>query len=505
MKKMKKFFALLIAMVMVLGMSTAAFAADLPEGTKNADKTITIKSPANIADDAVSNYTVYKVFDATVNESGAISYKLMSGATSAPAPFIADVAGNVYLGTTSATATGAAGEIRIKIANTGTDTDYVYLTPQTTDLTQAQITALQNYASKVEVGTVSITGPSTEKTVKVEDYGYYFITTSTGTAVTINSTKPFANVEDKNVIEPPRKKITGVYDIETGTVNEGSFDADGQKALAQLGSKVEYEATVTKSHGAKKYVFHDVMGTGLTYNNDVKVYNGADEVVAGADTFSTTTATGDTITITFVDSYIQGLADGTVLTIKYSGTVNSDALTVDTGKNTASLQYGDNNQIIPSPDTPVVYNARITVTKLDGNEQPLAGAGFILKNADGKYYIKNGADVNWGDEAAATILTTEVVEGKAVIEFTGLPDGTYTLIEKVVPKGFNKAADQTFTVQPNVYTDENLKLTSTVVNNEGSVLPSTGGIGTTIFYIVGAVLVIGAGVVLVTRRRMDAQ
>ena len=505
MKKIKKIFALLIAMVMVLGMSVSVLAAELPGGTKNADKTITIKSPANIAADAVSNYTVYKVFDATVNESGAISYKLMAG-TTAPAPFIADVAGNVYLGTTSATATGATGEIKIKVADTGAATDYVFLTPQTTDLTTDQITALQNYASKVEVGMLSITGPSTEKTVTVPDYGYYFITTSTGTAVTINSTKPYANVIDKNVITPPRKKITGVYNIQDGTINEGSFDADGQKALAQLGSKVKYEATVTKSHGAKKYVFHDVMGTGLTYNNDVKVYNGTTEVEASATTFDTTTAPGDTITITFVDSYIQGLADGTVLTIKYSGTVNSDALTVDTGKNTASLQYGDNNQVIPSPDTPVVYNARITVTKVDGNRQPLGGAGFILKNnVDNTYYVKSGNDVNWGAEAEATVLTTEVQDGAAVIEFTGLKEGEYTLIEKIVPSGYNQAADETFTISAGNYTDANLKLTSTVINNQGSVLPSTGGIGTTIFYIIGAILVIGAGVVLVTRRRMNAQ
>jgi len=478
-------------MVMVLGMSTSVFAA----GTGS----ITITPPSGTASDTTNTYKIYKVFDADGNGT-AISYKVKSNhGTAVPEGFIRDDGGNVILGTVVTTETATT----IKTTVGGVET---IIEPQTTELTATQIAAIAAYVTEADlVDTITSTGTAAATKSGLEN-GYYYVTTSTGSAVTITTTNPNAEVNDKNIITPPDKKITGVYNIEDGTVNEGSFDTDGQKALAQLGSKVEYEATVTKSHGAKNYVFHDVMGTGLTYNNDVKVYNGTTEVQAGADTFNTTTASGDTITVTFADAYIQGLADGTVLTIKYSGTVNSDALTVDTGKNTATLSYGDNNSVIPSPNTPVVYNARITVTKVDGDNQPLAGAGFILKNnADNTYYVKSGNDVNWGTEAQATVLTTEVVEGKAVVEFTGLPDGTYTLIEKVVPTGYNKAADEEFTVSAHTYTDANLKLTSTVVNNSGSVLPSTGGIGTTIFYIVGAILVIGAGVVLVTRRRMNVQ
>ena len=87
----------------------------------------------------------------------------------------------------------------------------------------------------------------------------------------------------------------------------------------------------------------------------------------------------------------------------------------------------------------------------------------------------------------------------------GSSDGTYTLIEKVVPSGYNKADDETITIEQGNYEASNLKQEATVTNQSGSVLPSTGGIGTTIFYIIGAILVIGAGVVLVTRRRMNVQ
>jgi LPXTG-motif cell wall-anchored protein len=79
------------------------------------------------------------------------------------------------------------------------------------------------------------------------------------------------------------------------------------------------------------------------------------------------------------------------------------------------------------------------------------------------------------------------------------------LVESTVPQGYNKAADSTFTIAGNDYTTTNLEQTTTVTNQSGTELPSTGGIGTTIFYIIGAILVIGAGVVLVTRRRMNVQ
>jgi len=89
--------------------------------------------------------------------------------------------------------------------------------------------------------------------------------------------------------------------------------------------------------------------------------------------------------------------------------------------------------------------------------------------------------------------------------FKGLADGTYTLEESTVPSGYNKAADQTITIAKDDYTAANLEQTAEVINLSGSELPSTGGIGTTMFYVIGAILVIGAGVVLVTRRRMSVK
>jgi LPXTG-motif cell wall-anchored protein len=217
-------------------------------------------------------------------------------------------------------------------------------------------------------------------------------------------------------------------------------------------------------------------------------------------TIKATPDTGDTLTITFAD----GIAENTKITIKYVGTVNSDALTVDTGKNTARVDYGDENSNNHTPDSETnVYNAKFTVTKKDGKDQPLAGAGFVVKNADNKYYKKDGTVVSWVTDIAQATEYTSNASG-VVESFTGLVDGTYTLVEKTVPSGYNKAADSTFTIAASDYTAANLVQTAEVINNKGAELPSTGGIGTTIFYVIGAILVLGAGILLVTRRRMNA-
>ena len=500
MKKMKKIFALLIAMVMVLGMSTSVFAAALPEGTAGGDKTITITPPSGVAADATNTYTVYKVFNADSN-GDAISYKSLDG--TAPDGFVVDDAQNVYLGTATDEKTGAAGELTIKV-----DGETKYIVPSTaSELTEAQITAIKNYTGKVVVGTVEITGTAA-KTVTVPDYGYYYVTTTSGSVVSIDSTNKSASVQDKNTVPGLDKKITATDNTSAGMA--GAMDADGKKALAELGKEVEYTATITVGKGAVGYEFHDKMGTGLTFKGNDSVVVTASPAVTTENwyTIKATPDTGDTLTITFAD----GIAENTVITIKYYGTVNSDALTVDTGKNTARVDYGDENSNNHTPDSEVnVYNAKFTVIKKDGNNAALGGAGFVVKNADGKYYKYTAATdtasakVEWVDtEAAATERFSNATTGE-VPAFTGLVNGTYTLVEKTVPAGYNKAADSTFTIAANDYADSNLVQTADVINNSGSVLPSTGGIGTTIFYIVGAILVIGAGVVLVTRRRMNAQ
>ena len=214
MKKMKKIFALLIAMVMVLGMSTMVFAA----GTGS----ITITPPSDVDKTQTITYTIYKVFDADASTDGSkISYKLVEGKTTAPAGFTVDAAGNVkYAGGDSVT-----------------------------ELSEADIAAIAAYVEDdTPVATATSTGGAAAVAQNLPN-GYYYITTTTGTVVTIDSTKPNATVEDKNIIPGVDKKITGAT----------SYDEDGKKALAQVGTEVEYTATITVGKGQIGYVFKDTL------------------------------------------------------------------------------------------------------------------------------------------------------------------------------------------------------------------------------------------------------
>lgn len=530
MKKIRKIMVLVIASIMVLALAAPAMAA--PTITKNpedltgpASITVTLPTVENGAT-ANNTYKIYKVFDAvTTNGADAgISYSLVDGKTAPPAAgtlskFDVDSAGNVLYYTRA------------------TADDEWTLNNSATALTDSDITNIKAYVTEAMLAaTVTTTAADTSFTVEDLPYGYYYITTTTGTVVTVNSTKPNANVADKNEVPPVTKVISDT--------DKGSYDADGKKALAEVGSDVTYTATITKKKGAENYVFHDTMDTTLSYNNDVKVYSNAEctEEVATTN-YDKTVAAGDTLTVSFDNTYIAGLADDAVLYIRYTAKITSAALQDNPAKNTAKLSYGHTPG---SNSTPVVqtetYNAEISVLKKNGkgtdattDDTPLSGAGFKLYklgtkevpceegdaeyNADptqnGKKIVPDTENklyyhldttvtpnvVSWGTKDAGDQHVSDA-EGK-VPAFTGLPDGTYYLEETQVPSGFNAAADTEVTIAAHNYTAANLKQEATVINNQGSVLPSTGGIGTTIFYVLGAVLVIGAGVLLVTRRRMS--
>jgi len=464
MNKMKKLASLLLALVMVFAMSATAFA-ESTEGT-TATGTITITPPTDVDAGATNTYMIYKVFDAVGNGTS-ISYKLVPGKTTAPEGFTVDTAGNVtYSGTGTA------------------------------ELTAADIAAIAAYVTEADlVATVTAEGKADAVATGLPN-GYYYITTSTGTVVTIDSTNPNASVFDKNTVPTLEKKIT----------DASSFDEDGKTALAQVGTTVTYEATITIGKGAKGYEFHDQMGAGLQYNNDVQVYYNsvADGNLVLEDNYDDTTAEGDTITIKFNDDYIKTLEVGAKLIVKYSATITSDALQTDPAENKAWLEYGDKNSNNKTPESKTeTYNAKFTVTKKDGYNKPLAGAGFVIKNAEGKYYkIDDNNVVTWVDSIDdATEHFSD--ENGNVQAFTGLANGTYTLVEKTVPAGYNKAADFDFTVAEHDYTPANLEKATTVVNNAGTELPSTGGMGTTMLYVVGGLLVAGAVVVMISRKKAE--
>ena len=244
----------------------------------------------------------------------------------------------------------------------------------------------------------------------------------------------------------------------------------------------------------------DKPSSGLTYNDDVVAS-------PGTDVTDRTVGTGEVwhkiITVTADNK-------GTDIVFTYSMTINDDAL-VDTDRmNEATLKYGDEYESLPHS---VEYTTYFTgIIKTNSGEEPLEGVKFdlfedgtafnVTKTADG-YYIPAGADV-------AGASNEVVTDADGLIKIRGLDkDKKYTLTETYTLPGYNMLEEDVTlvltedvgTAFANMTADEY----QNIINQSGTELPSTGGIGTTIFYVISAILVLGAGVVLVTRRRMNIQ
>ena len=311
------------------------------------------------------------------------------------------------------------------------------------------------------------------------------------------------------------------------------------------------------------YEFTDVMCGGLTYNEDAKVYavnNGTKTEITSHATI-TGSGKGATLVVTFTD--LKAITDATInnntkIVVEYTATLNGDAVMGATGNpNTVVLKYsnnpnygGDGETGETPEDKVIVFTYKVDVNKVDQDNEDLAGAAFTLyKNYKGytddeitaaektvvtaiKYNNdKNTYPIADGDKWVQVGTTTA---GTATdFAFERIDDGEYLLVETTTPSGYNAVKPSKFEVTathtagavPELSTlsatdskgtstdlgeitltteDENVGVETTIINQSGSTLPETGGIGTTIFYVLGAILVLGGTVVLVTRRRMAA-
>lgn len=344
------------------------------------------------------------------------------------------------------------------------------------------------------------------------DLGYYLVDSSVGALCGLNTTNPTATIEEKNGVPSVEKKI-----VQNNTDVESNF--------ANIGDTVYFKTTITAKSGAENYILHDTMDKAFTFNDDIVVQSNG--VTIGSSNYTIyydknntekTKLVGDNCTfeIRFTKDYLDTLANDQNIVVTYSAILNGDANIGRGDHNATHLTYGDNKNTVDVTTT--TYTSQIKVLKYTGDTtHVLAGAKFKLfkQEADGEaltFVKKSGNEENYrltvqGERGVTEIVTTS----SGAFTMQGLKPGIYWLEETAAPKGYNKLVKR---IKVEINTNGNLIIDGkdkenglpinqvNVENKSGTVLPSTGGAGTTMIYLIGGVLVLGSGVVLATKRRV---
>ena len=470
MKKTKKLVSLLLALAMIFAMSLSVFAAG--------SNSIQVNNAQG-----GETYKIYKMLDADVNpEKTAYSYTLP--AASPWRNFFETGAGAAY--------------VEIKDVDGPDYVNWVNSKTGASDL-EAFGKAAAAYAATTAGVTEAATAqsPTADRDITFDglDSGYYLITSTNGTLSMVETTplKTQATVNEKNPDPTIKKEVE----------ENGAF---GTENSAQIGDTVKFKVTINVKKGAKNYVMHDKMDDGLTFNKDSvqidSLEKGTDYTVYTSGD-STGAPTDDcTFEISFADSYLNSLtATNTGLTVTYSAVLNGNADVTAGENNQVQLKWGDKSQTEWGTTTTKTY--QFEILKYDaadkGNKKPLAGAKFQLKD-DADTVLKLVKEsptvyrIATNTETRITDTIETVAAGNIVIK--GVDEATYTLVETESPEGYAKLSSP---ITVNVKNDNTLIVE--VENTAGNTLPSTGGMGTTLFYVVGGILVIGAAAILILRKR----
>lgn len=348
------------------------------------------------------------------------------------------------------------------------------------------------------------------------DLGYYLVDSSMGTLCALTTTNPTVEIKEKNTAPTVEKKVGNSAD-----------NVNSENNNASIGDTVYFQTTITAQPGAQNYVLHDKMTEGLTFDkNSVNITlhkkaTNVDETLGTNTDYNVETTNLEntdpkcTFHINFIQTLCDRLAANDTITVTYSATLNENAVIAGEGnKNETWLKYGDSQSTQPSTTNTKTFEMnvfkytenRTDKTKKDGLED----AVFTLKKVGETNtinFVKEKSDEIYGDiyrvanTGDANITTNK--SGKFTIK--GLGAGTYYLTETKQPAGYNKLKNPVTVVIDN---DGNVKVDDAnadpveVENKTGTVLPSTGGAGTTMIYLIGGALVLGSGVVLATKRRV---
>lgn len=504
MKHARKLASLLLALVMVFALATTAFAQDVTVvgGGKGS---ITISNAAK-----GETYSIYKLFDATVSEDGkSIAYtgKIPEGLSTY---FTADKNG------------------------------YISATPEAKDeanMSEGLKAALKAWTATAEAA-AKIESDGAALTFNGLAYGYYVVTTSQGDqAISVDSTMPNVTIVDKNSSTPSGLTKTATA---TATSTDKSFS---------IGDTVTYTVRFKTSNydgageNAKKIVSYTIEDTLPKFLKDVNVTsiivdNDGNEATPNDQTKIKAQFNEDKkIVIDWYDEANNQFLynNGATIIITYTAVVTEKAA-IDGAGNTNNVTVtwtteGNKPGSGKLENKETIFTYAIALKKVNDKGEPLPGAVFEFP-----FYVEVDADTDGAYIYAGTTakegLTNQITTpDDGVIVVKGVASGSYTITEFKAPDGYNQllapvtvvakktGATSTHTT---VYLDENGNITNTetekdvkvdianiaatavvVVNKAGTELPSTGGMGTTVFYVLGSILVLGAVVLLVTKKRMS--
>lgn len=496
MKHTRQFFALVLALVLTLGLCATAFAEEAKPGS------ITISNPAQ-----GKTYEVFKLLDVVEDESDLANkgfiYKLTADEWATFITTVQDGSGENYFNLFEN------GGTKYVLANEN-------LKPGIADFAaKAKVYAEEKKLQPVQTATAS---DGNELTISGLDLGYYLVRSDLGILCSLDTTAPNAEVREKN---------------EATVIVKNVEDTTKKQNVAEIGTYVKFTIRITvKDKAPVNYKLVDEMTDGLTFvkNETYPLTVTVNENTLDAANYKVTETTKPRgFTLTFnnnAEGNASILKTGDVVTVTYYAQINEKAKIADEANvNKAKVEYGTNSHT--EYDTTETYVWKMNIVKYtmeQGTEKRLAGATFQLsRDAAGAQVIKlvKVDDTTYRlalptetDTAVDTITTGET--GELVIN--GLADGTYYLTETKAPRGYNLLREP---VKVTVaHKTENGKLTETsfvgnqtetdtsgvvkVENNAGAELPSTGGIGTTAFYVLGSAMALGAVILLVTKKRMAA-
>ena len=496
MKTIKRSIALVLAMILTLAMSVTVFAAP------NADQN-------------TFSLTLNKAVKGHTYEA----YQILSGDLSADKTTLSNIKWGEGINAKGQTALGGDADGYAKtLAEKGNKSSWLK--------EQAQIIGANLESAS---GSVTVTDPDAKNVISNLKPGYYLIKDKDDSLQGQESYTEFilhvTDDVDANVkadVPSVEKKVKDTNDT-TGETTGWQDSAD-----YDIGDDVPFQLTATLANNIESYKtyslkFNDTLSKGLDYNNDAVIKLGDKDVTKSFT--SSYDETAKTLTFTCDNILAFGATNSDKIVVEYTAKLNENAEIGAAGNpNTVYLDFsnnpnngGEGDRGKTPEDKVIVFTYKLTVNKVDKDNKPLTGAEFTLfKKVNGK------------DELVEVkkILSTNA-EG-TVFGFTGLDDGTYVLRETKTPDGYNSIEDQTFTISAKhdensddpklteltgnpasgsvidfgVIMPETGELPTDVVNNKGSVLPSTGGAGRVAIYVIGAILVLGGGIVLVTKKRV---